>query len=118
MRLNNILLILFGGAIILHLFSLITIPSLYKEEDTRYNELLYEYDSLNTVYNNVSNEYNKYKDISDSIIAYYNNKYDSTKQANNNIIKSYETILKDLNDITIVDNDSVTEYISKRIYNR
>ena len=117
MRLNNILLILFGGAIILHLFSLITIPSLYKE-DTKYNELLQEHDSIVNLYNNISNEYNKYKNTSDSIIAYYNNKYDSTKQANNNIIKSYEAKIKDLNDITIVDNDSVTEYVSKRIYNR
>ena len=118
MNIKNILLILFTGAIILHLFSLIEIPSLYNNDNTEYNELLHEHDSLKNLYDSIKYDYTKYKKSSDSIISFYDSKYDSAKQANNQIIKNYEERLKDINDITIVSNDSITEYISKRIYNR
>jgi len=54
----------------------------------------------------------------DNIQIEYANKLDSLSKAKTKITISYENRIKDLRDITIVSDDSVTQYISSRIQDR
>ena len=64
--------------------------------------------------NSINNMYNYY----DSILSNSDRRLDSLKLVKNKQIKSYEEHIKNLRDVTIVSDDSITRYISNRIYNR
>ena len=68
-------------------------------------------DSLQSYINSLKKDF---RYIQDSL----NYKIDSITQVKQQVIKDYEIIYKDFNDATIVDDDSITRYISKKIYNR
>jgi hypothetical protein len=68
-------------------------------------------DSLQSHINSLKKDF---RYIQDSL----NYKIDSITQVKQQVIKDYEIIYKDFNDATIVDDDSITRYISKKIYNR
>lgn len=54
----------------------------------------------------------------DSVIQISNNKLDSLENVKLKTVRSYEIHIKNLRDVTIVSDDSITRYISDRIYDR
>lgn len=75
-------------------------------------------DSIQVKYNELKIEYDILVLTTDSLIKISNSKLDSIQTVKNNIIYSYERRIKEINDATIVSNDSVTRFISSRISNR
>lgn len=105
------------GVILLHLFSFIEIPT-FKDEDDNIEKVIQQNEQLKHRNDSIKAVYEANKVKTDSIVNMYNTQLDSLQTVNNNIEGKYEEKLKDINDVTIVPNDSITKYISKRIYNR
>lgn len=85
--------------------------NLFDDANLEYNAKV---DSLNI-------EINDYKAITDSldnIIFTYKNNNDSLIEVKSKTKIKYEVILKEIWDTTRVSNDSITKYISNKIYNK
>ena len=80
-------------------------------EDNRLDSIQNRYDSLQI-------QYNLLLIHTDSLISNSNHRLDSIETVKNNTIYNYERRIKDLSDVTIVSDDSVTRFISSRISNR
>lgn len=80
-------------------------------DDTNYIELKNRYDSLTI-------EVERMYIYQDSLLQLHQKELELKLKEQTKIVSYYERRIKDLSDVTIVSNDSITKYISSRIYNR
>lgn len=83
-----------------------------------YNKNDYEYKRYNEIIDSLKLHILKQNSIFENERKYYTNKIDSLTKVKSKTHIKYETIFKDFSDITIVSNDSITNYISRKIHNK
>ena len=83
-----------------------------------YNKNDYEYKRYNEIIDSLKLHILNQNNIFETERKYYTNKIDSLTKVKSKTYIKYETIFKDFSDITIVSNDSITNYISRKIHNK